>query len=519
MAKTFKQLLNTDLIPEMSDIGSSASGWKLVTKASGAVLESSAVNASTMSSGALTFKLPAAITDKPRQFILTVKIDAKYLLTIQNNDGSAFTSYVFDQNDSDPFIAFAATPVGVTAQLTFLEIMPGTFKVSYSVARTATSLHKVTFNSMGGSAVDAQWVEDGQSAEQPADPTQTGYIFQYWCSDESCLNRYTFGAVTADITLYAKWALPEVVSVSFNSYGGTAVSTQNIYKGQKAETPNTPTKTDATFSGWYTSDAYTTKWNFDDPVESSMTLHAKWVSGTDWTTFDPSVLTVGQELTAPSAYGFDKIVFEVVDKNNVTVAGKSNTVTLQTKFCLTTQNSEHYHRTFSDSNSQIWESSTIKTWLNTETAPTTIRGNFLGSFLLDSSGNPKTGSDLAQAQAFIAAIQKPTLKTYTSASAYNEVATCKVWLPSVKQMGGGTPTYNWGVENACLQKYTGIEGTGSNTTRAKTTTFSSSCYYWCRSAYSGYSAGVWFVNTDGSLIYGNIANYGGGVAPLITFAY
>jgi len=76
--------------------------------------------------------------------------------------------------------------------------------------------------------------------------------------------------------------------------------------------------------------------------------------------------------------------------------------------------------------------------LNTETAPTAIRDNFLGSFLLDSSGNPKTGTDLTQAQAFISAIQKPTLKTYTSESTFNEIATCKVWLPSVKQMGGGT---------------------------------------------------------------------------------
>ena len=37
--------------------------------------------------------------------------------------------------------------------------------------------HTVTFDSNGGSAVDAQTVDDGGKAVKPADPTRDGYTF------------------------------------------------------------------------------------------------------------------------------------------------------------------------------------------------------------------------------------------------------------------------------------------------------------------------------------------------------
>ena len=71
---------------------------------------------------------------------------------------------------------------------------------------TSTS-YIVTFNANGhGTAPQAQTVEDGGTATEPAAPTATGYTFGGWYTESSCTNKYDFStAVTKDITLYAKW--------------------------------------------------------------------------------------------------------------------------------------------------------------------------------------------------------------------------------------------------------------------------------------------------------------------------
>lgn len=68
--------------------------------------------------------------------------------------------------------------------------------------------YTVTFDSNGGSAVPAQTVENGATATVPAEPTKEGYVFVGWYSDNTLENVYDFStAVTANITLYAKWNL------------------------------------------------------------------------------------------------------------------------------------------------------------------------------------------------------------------------------------------------------------------------------------------------------------------------
>ena len=67
--------------------------------------------------------------------------------------------------------------------------------------------HTVTFDSNGGSAVEAVTLEDGQAVAKPADPTREGYTFAGWFADKGLKTAYDFSApVTGDLTLYAKWA-------------------------------------------------------------------------------------------------------------------------------------------------------------------------------------------------------------------------------------------------------------------------------------------------------------------------
>ena len=66
--------------------------------------------------------------------------------------------------------------------------------------------HRVKFDAKGGSSVDSQTPASGSTVTKPADPTREGYTFGGWYADEACTKAYDFSAaVTADLTLYAKW--------------------------------------------------------------------------------------------------------------------------------------------------------------------------------------------------------------------------------------------------------------------------------------------------------------------------
>ncbi|MGO4983015.1 InlB B-repeat-containing protein [Collinsella sp. Sow4_E3] len=66
--------------------------------------------------------------------------------------------------------------------------------------------HRVKFDSRGGSATGDQTPASGSTVTKPADPTREGYTFAGWYTDEACTEAYDFSAaVTADMTLYAKW--------------------------------------------------------------------------------------------------------------------------------------------------------------------------------------------------------------------------------------------------------------------------------------------------------------------------
>ena len=73
----------------------------------------------------------------------------------------------------------------------------------YAVDNTAT----VTFNMMGhGTAISDAVVTKGETVAEPTEPEAAGWIFGGWYIDSECSQAYSFDtAVTADVTLYAKW--------------------------------------------------------------------------------------------------------------------------------------------------------------------------------------------------------------------------------------------------------------------------------------------------------------------------
>lgn len=137
-----------------------------------------------------------------------------------------------------------------------------------------TTSFTVTFDSDGGSAVEAQTVKDGGYAERPESPTKTGFNFVNWFAPDA-ETAFDFATpITADITLKAKWSA-QTFTVTFDSDEGSDVAPAIVKYGEKVAKPTDPVKAGFIFSGWFNGE---TEFNFDTPVTGNLTLKAKWVS-------------------------------------------------------------------------------------------------------------------------------------------------------------------------------------------------------------------------------------------------
>lgn len=69
---------------------------------------------------------------------------------------------------------------------------------------------------------------------------------------------------------------PAEITITFNSNGGSTITSQSVPENEKITKPANPTKDGYTFAGWYSDSSLTTVWNFNDPVTKDVTLYAKW---------------------------------------------------------------------------------------------------------------------------------------------------------------------------------------------------------------------------------------------------
>lgn len=71
--------------------------------------------------------------------------------------------------------------------------------------------YTVAFDTRGGSTVPSAMTAQNKTMVAPADPERSGYTFAGWYKDVDCTEAWDFSkdVVTADMTLYAKWAKNE----------------------------------------------------------------------------------------------------------------------------------------------------------------------------------------------------------------------------------------------------------------------------------------------------------------------
>lgn len=135
--------------------------------------------------------------------------------------------------------------------------------------------YKVTFNSNGGTAIKEQIVNAGEKATKPNDPTKEGYLFVEWQYNNITFNFAT--KIEKDITLIAKWQEvekeKEMITVRFETDGGTTISNQIIESGTKITKPEAPIKEGYIFKGWYYNDE---EFNFDTSITEDIEIKARW---------------------------------------------------------------------------------------------------------------------------------------------------------------------------------------------------------------------------------------------------
>ncbi len=95
-----------------------------------------------------------------------------------------------------------------------------TLKVYYNLVK-----HNVTFNTNGGTEVNAQEVKFGGVAERPENPSKAGCKFLGWFKDENLTTEFNFAtAIEEDTTVYAGWKKKSSDSSDSSYSGGSSSS-------------------------------------------------------------------------------------------------------------------------------------------------------------------------------------------------------------------------------------------------------------------------------------------------------
>lgn len=161
-------------------------------------------------------QLPAGLGGIKGAPLVSTQVDGTYVyFTVNYGESSDYVNYTsgggvyrYKLGDAEASGVFSATghnnycdsPIACDAQgnLYYINDSGTLFKLNAGV--------KVSFSTGEGSKVDFQTTAANGFITKPADPTREGYTFAGWYTDEACTEEYKFdAAVTADMTLYAKW--------------------------------------------------------------------------------------------------------------------------------------------------------------------------------------------------------------------------------------------------------------------------------------------------------------------------
>ncbi|MDR2739829.1 MAG: InlB B-repeat-containing protein, partial [Treponema sp.] len=142
--------------------------------------------------------------------------------------------------------------------------------------------YTLTFDSHGGSTVQALTAAKGTVVFNPADPGRSGYTFTGWFSAASGGTLYSWPHTMSDnLTMHAQWqAAGEGPSaqytITFNSHGGSAMAAVTAEAGTAVHKPIDPGRPGYTFRGWFSEETGGTLYSWPYPLSGNLTMHAQW---------------------------------------------------------------------------------------------------------------------------------------------------------------------------------------------------------------------------------------------------
>lgn len=118
-------------------------------------------------------------------------------------------------------------------------------------------------------------VRRGDPYPEPETPLREGYRFEGWFADRALTEPFDFSrSCTEDTALYAAWN--QLITVRFDSWGGTPIPDSVTVWGQAASTPQTPERKGFRFTGWFCDEALTVPYFPHEPQTEDHTVFAGW---------------------------------------------------------------------------------------------------------------------------------------------------------------------------------------------------------------------------------------------------
>lgn len=170
---------------------------------------------------------------------------------------------------------------------------PSTSSITYTVTCAADETkqsYTLSFQTNGGTEIDAQRYPEGSYILRPKDPSKTAHTFTGWYEDETLSIPVDFSTMKMpahDTTLYAGWQA-ETYTVHFVTTTGTVPEDKTIQYGNTYGELPLLSDENMKFLGWFTAETGGTEILSDTVFErtADVTLYARWQVKDEFTASD-----------------------------------------------------------------------------------------------------------------------------------------------------------------------------------------------------------------------------------------
>ena len=155
------------------------------------------------------------------------------VLLVTRTDGETYEVFATDVRQDLRILNFSTQkPADRVSVVLEYKNVSTSYDISVKSEEAGTVRYTLSFDSMGGSAVEPQSIVAYGRATEPSLPVREGYRFMGWYTESSFNNQFNFSTaqITSDTLLYARWA--RLYTISFYSDDNvTLITTREVEAG------------------------------------------------------------------------------------------------------------------------------------------------------------------------------------------------------------------------------------------------------------------------------------------------